>query len=62
MQNGLKSYHQHANVHTESGPSISFESMANYFNDFFYSIGDEIGEQFDSSLPDVEQLKPQRFI
>lgn len=28
------------------------------FNDFFYSIGHEIGEQFDSSLPDVEQLKP----
>lgn len=25
---------------------------------FFYSIGHEIGEQFDSSLPDVKQLKP----
>lgn len=45
-------------LQTESGTITSFESMANCFNDFFCSIGHEIGRQFDSSLPDVEQLKP----
>lgn len=32
--------------------------MANYFNDFLCSKKHEIGKQFDSSLPEVEQLKP----
>lgn len=32
--------------------------MANCFNDFFCNIGHEIGKQFDSSLQEVEQLKP----
>lgn len=33
--------------------------MANCFNDFVYSIGHEIGKQFDSSLPEVENLNQQ---